>query len=133
MIVKYQIVEKFPQYNKIKVQFYTDRVTPEMLTGDEHCNTILQINLPFPTPSGDELNKVIQAYAPMMYERLLHAESHHIDGGHNPLVDLPIGQEQVVTIDVQVPTVAVTQPANGLPPEVSSIPTEQPLSSVTFL
>ena len=70
MNLKYKIVEVNTNEHSIVVRFYTDIITEEMLATDvldgviRRCKTDYSFDLPFPAPTGLELNKFISARAP---------------------------------------------------------------------
>lgn len=70
MNLRYKIIEVNTNEHSIVVRFYTDIITEEMLAIDVVDGVILRgrtdysIDLPFPAPTGLELNKFISTRAP---------------------------------------------------------------------
>lgn len=70
MNLRYKIVEVNTNEHSIVVRYYTDIITEEMLATDvldgviRRCKTDYSFDLPFPAPTGLELNKFISARAP---------------------------------------------------------------------
>lgn len=74
MILKYKIVEVYPEQHSIVVRFYTDLITEDSLAvqKDEagkvlRGRTDFNLDLPFPAPVGQELDLFISARAPISW------------------------------------------------------------------
>lgn len=68
--MKYKIIRVDPDAHSIVVRYYTDFVTEESLAIETvdgvitQCRSDFSIDLPVPTPTGDELERFITARAP---------------------------------------------------------------------
>ncbi len=146
MIPKYKIVEVFPDINQIVVRFYSDTVTEEMVGGGTGPNgefrravTDLAITLPYPTPTGNDLDGVIRAYFPQRMELLQHIEDTVINNiVVNPLTNLTLGEEKIIDPSVRI----VIQDGKPITVPIATVPIATvpvvpepevlPLASVTF-
>jgi hypothetical protein len=74
MIIKYKIVEVWPNDHLIVVRYYTDKISEQSLASfpdmkpdgtPVRCRTDVSISIPIPEPSADELEKLILRNAPI--------------------------------------------------------------------
>jgi hypothetical protein len=76
MIIKYKIIEAYPEEHLIVVRYYTDFLTEEMLASDvldgkiRRCRTDVSLNVPIPTPDEKGLHEFISSYAPVHFFQL---------------------------------------------------------------
>lgn len=89
MIIKYKIVEVWPNDHLIVVRYYTDKITEQSLASipelkqdgtPVRCRTDVSISVPIPEPSAEELEKLILRNAPIFSLETFEAVS-------DPLID----------------------------------------------
>jgi hypothetical protein len=80
MIIKYKVVEMWPQDHLVVARYWTDIVTEDDLATirDDNGNilrarTDVSIAVPIPEPSEDELKKIIMRNAPLRFLETLEA------------------------------------------------------------
>lgn len=80
MLVKYKIVEVWPQDHLIVARFWTDKISEEDLlySRDENgnitrCRSDVSISVPIPEPSEEELKKLILSHVPTAFLETLEA------------------------------------------------------------
>lgn len=109
-MIKYKIIEVNQADHSIVVRYYTDTITEELLAVDvldgvvRRARTDYSIDLPIPTPTGEVLEAIIMAVAPVKWltERELLADT------ANPVsMDSVIALLGVETAREPVPEVAV--------------------------
>lgn len=70
-MLKFKIIEINDTDHSVVVRFYTDKITEEMLAIDildediRRCRTDYNIDLPMPTPIGEELDSFLIKFAPI--------------------------------------------------------------------
>lgn len=83
MNIHYKIVELWPDDHLIVVRYWTDLVTEEMLASDPNrkedgtpvrCRTDVSLNLPVPSSSIDEIEKIAKNGAPIAWLKLMEAK-----------------------------------------------------------
>lgn len=101
-MIKYKIIEVDEPNHSIVVRYYTDKITEEMLATDvldgviRRGRTDYNISLPYPTPIGEELHKLISASAPVDWLNTQEAViAPEIDTSLSNITNL-INQENVV-------------------------------------
>lgn len=74
MNINYKIIEVWPDNHQIIVRFTTDVVTEEVVASHRdadgnitRCRTDVAIDLPIPTPTGSELDRIIMMNAPVKF------------------------------------------------------------------
>lgn len=89
MNIHYKIVEVWPSDHLIVARFWTDILSEEFLASDANrnedgtpvrCRSDVSLTLPIPTPTGEELEKLILRNAPVAWLQTL-------EDVHNPNVD----------------------------------------------
>jgi hypothetical protein len=80
MNLHYKIIEVYPNDNLIVVRYWTDILTEKFLAADSQlnglgeparCRSDVSITLPIPTPTGDELDKILVQNAPIDWLKMM--------------------------------------------------------------
>ena len=100
MQIKYKIVESWPAENSIVVRYYTDVLTEEKLGGMvdgkyARGRTDCNINLPIPTPVGDDLHRFIAQRAPVAWLEMMEMVAD--PNVETSLSSIPLHEEKVFT------------------------------------
>lgn len=99
MNLKYKYLATNPLENCVEVRFYTDIITEESMVVNRHpdgsiqrCRSDVNIMLPYPAPTGADLEKYILSFAPTVWFENM---ERHIAGTVDPIfseVETAVGQ-----------------------------------------
>jgi hypothetical protein len=123
MQIKYRILEAHPDEQLIVVRYYSDAVPEDSLASQVdaegnmlRCRTDVAINLPLPTPSGADLEKLILRSCPIGLFEIKAAVA-------DPGVDTSLsGILPMVGVEVVADTAMLTIPAKAAPPVAEFVP-----------
>jgi hypothetical protein len=118
-MLKYQIIEVYPESHAIVVRFYTDAITPDMLCTQRaedgailRCRTDFSIDLPVPAPEGDALQSFICARAPKAWLETQEAVANpEVDTSLSGIIGL-VGLEHDYAASAPVVPVTLSIPAH---------------------
>lgn len=103
MNLKYKYLSTNPAESCVEVRFYTDILTEDMLVQTrnpdgsiQRCRSDLNIMLPFPAPTGAELESYITQHAPTQwFENMERSVAGTVDGVYG-VIGTIIGQEYMI-------------------------------------
>jgi hypothetical protein len=129
MIIRYKIVEVWPQDHLIVVRFWTDKISEEEIvySRDENgnitrCRSDVSISIPIPEPSEEELKKLILSKVPTDFLKTLEAvKDDTIDTSLSTATTL-------LNIESEISANAIVEMLQPAPSQVDS---EVPISSLT--
>jgi hypothetical protein len=115
MKLYYKIVEAWPEDHLIVVRYWTDIITEEFLAQPDstpmadgspnRCRSDTTFTLPVPTPTGEELDKLISSGGPVEWLKLL-------ESIHDPSIDTSLNDIKNMIGVVKEADISSTQQLN---------------------